>query len=290
MKYEGALAYYSGKREVGDTSFRISASQISRFFSHTNQWYREHLLKEDGFLSSTSSVLGSVVHRMAEQYARNGEVTEQDYKDIEEYIDAYTTPGYDEYNPEVDATVIRQQYPIMGNTLINGYVADNMPTEVEPFYYKEMLPQIGIGGSVDGVLIEDGITCVTDYKTINTLSIPDKISYQYRLQLLVYAYLLSKNGHNVQQIRIIYVSRNNVGRVSEKTGKPLKSYPSQVKVITETINQQDLLFIEDIIKLVTESVECWNKLPKMRYLLAQDFRLKQGNIVYPQSVDTTEDW
>jgi len=274
--YDGPLAYYSGKKEIGDKSFRISASGISRFFSHTRQWWGESFLNEEGFVSSTASVLGTITHRIAELHARNGEVTEQDYKDIEEYIDVHTIAGWDKYNIEVDAEIIRYQYPIMGQALVSRYLKSNPPEMIEPFLYHEELKGIGGGGSIDNVSKgESGGLIIVDYKTSSATSLPDKIVYAYRLQLLTYAYLLTKKGHSVKEIRIVYVSRNNVGRVSEKTGKPLKQYPTKVKVITESINEQDLEYIERVIKLIAESVDCWNKQPEMRHLLCQDLRQKK---------------
>ena len=278
--YTGPLSYYNGENEVPEGSTRISASSISRFFSNTRQYWGELKLGETGFISSTASVLGTITHRVAELYAKNQEVTDQDKQDIEDYIVAHTEVGWDLFNPEVDGDIIRQQYPIMGQALVRDYVSQNMPVMVEPFVYHEELPGIGAGGSIDnvsGVLVDGKVQqgCIVDYKTTSATKIPDTISYPYKLQLLTYAYLMGKHGHSIERIRIVYVSRNNVGRVSEKTGKPLKQYPTEVKVLTHQITREDMEYIENVIKLIADSIYAWDNNPDLRYLLAHDYRLKE---------------
>ncbi len=271
-KYIGPLSYYNGENEIPAGTFRISASGVSRFFSETSNWWRENLLGEEGFTNSTASVLGTLVHRIAEQYAKNGTVTAQDKEEMEAYIESFTNPEYDTFNPEIDASIIKYQYPIMGMALVNDYLIPNMPDQVEPFVYHEFKKGIGAGGSIDNVTGD----CVVDYKTTGALNAPTSISFAYRLQLLTYAYLLRQQGTEISRIRIVYVTRNQVGRVSDKTGKPLKNYPCTVTTLTEQIEEKDFNYIEGILKLISESVEVWNKFPNSRYILAQDYRLKNN--------------
>ena len=62
--------------------------------------------------------------------------------------------------------------------------------------------------------------------------------------------------------------------MSEKTGKPLKDYPSEVSVVTEEVTQDNLDLIGSCLQLVAESVQTWHDKPELRHLLAQDLRLK----------------
>jgi len=263
------LDYYNGQNEVPAGSTRISASSIAKFFSKTTGWWRENLMGEEGFTNSTASILGTCTHFVAEEFARTGEV---DKDEIERYIAQFDDETVEE-NWELDTSLIRLQYPIMGMALVNNYLMENPPSTIEEFMYKEILPGIGVGGSCDNRTND----CVVDYKTFGGLTAPSTISYEYKLQLLVYAWLYTQMGIKINQIRIVYITRNTVGRISEKTQKPMKDYPTTVTVINEVIEQKDLDFIESLIYLVSDSIDAWNKMPELRYLLAQDYRLKNYN-------------
>lgn len=250
--------------------FRIGASQISRFFTNTNQWYRENLLNETGFVGSTASVLGTCVHAVAECVATDV----QPSKDlIEEFIYKQASE-----NPDVIASDVIANYTYMSEALVNDYLLDNMPTNSEDFLYEEILPGIGVGGSCDAAILPDDKQSglIIDYKTTGALTAPTTISYGYKLQLLTYAWLYKQQGHYVDRIRIVYVTRNQVGRVSEKTGKPLKDYPSKTTTITEQITDEDFDMIEGIINVIAHSVQHWQNNPEHRHLLAQDWRLNNA--------------
>lgn len=262
------LDYYNGTNEVPAGSTRISASAIAKFFSKTTSWWRENLMGEEGFTNSTSSILGTCTHFVGEEFATRGEV---DKDEIEKYIAQFDDDLEENY--EIDTSVIRLQYPIMGMALVNNYIMENPPSAVEDFLYEEILPKIGVGGSCDNRTNDT----VVDYKTFGGLTAPSTISYEYKLQLLVYAWLYTKKGIKINQVRIVYVTRNTVGRISEKTFKPMKDYPTTVTTVTEQIEQKDLDFIESLIYLVADSIDAWNKHPELRYLLAQDYRLKNYN-------------
>ena len=264
------LDYNNGVGIIKEGDFRISASGISRYFSQTNAWYRENLMGESGFISSTSSVLGTCVHYVAEVFAKTGDFTVADKDEISKYILKHTDPAYTEYNEEVDADIINHQYKLMAQNIVNEYLSMNIPDQVEPFVTEEILPGIHVGGSIDN--ITGDVIC--DYKTTSLAKLPDSIKFDYRLQLLTYAWIIRKKGTQINRIRLIYVNRDKPGLMSEKTGKQLKSYPSEVKVITENITDKDIDYIDGIIRVIAASVQRWNTVPEDHYLLAQDWRLK----------------
>jgi hypothetical protein len=77
----------------------------------------------------------------------------------------------------------------------------------------------------------------------------------------------------------VYVTRNNVNRIGKPTktnpmGAKLKDYPATCTTITEMIADEDMDFIEQIFKLIAESVIKVRENPELLYLLAQDYRLK----------------
>ena len=287
------LDYYDGKNIMNPGDIRISASSIARYITHTRDFWGQLMLGEQGFTGSTASILGSAVHFMAEDFVKTGTV---DGNEIEDYIDQESAKD----PSNIDASIIREHYPTMGTKLINEYVIPNKPSFVEEFLMEELIPAadghgaIYVGGSNDGIIVPgieyaegaestdltDSYTgCViTEYKTTSATSLPDRIPYEYRLQLLTYAYLYSKRGIHSDRIRIIYVTRNNVGRVgkyNEKTKKygVVKQYPTQVKVLTEQITEQDYEYIEGMINVIARSIKLWITQPELRSIIAQDSRL-----------------
>lgn len=256
------FSYNVGTDIVKPTDFRISASQISRFFDSTSQWYREFLLGEDGFSGSTASELGKCVHAAAAMQIDTGTVN---YDAIYKYVTSIK-------NENVDKYIVHEQYQQMIPTIVD-YIQNTRFTESESFLWQEILPGIGVGGSCDAYDSHLGI--VTDFKSTSAKSPPKSFSRAYWFQLMVYAYLYKKQGKPVNYIKLVYVTRAEVNRVSEKTGKPLKDYPSVIYTLQEEVTQENLNLIESCIHLIAESVQTWQQHPELRYLLAQDYRLKQ---------------
>ena len=271
---EKYFGYDDGKGTAAEGNFRIGASQVSKFFDTTSQWYRENLLGEDGFTGNTASELGNCVHAAAAMRTERGRVS---YETIEEYIDTLDSIAF-------DTEQIRAQYPLMVDTLL-PFMESNPTTEAEKFIYYEILPGIGAGGSIDAlcgdhVIAEDGTITYTgevtirDWKTSSALSPPNKFSRNYWFQQMVYSWVLKQLGITVSKIQLVYITRSVTGRVSEKTGKPLKDYPSQLAVVTEEVTDESLALIGSCLQLIAESVQAWNTQPELHHLLSQDLRLR----------------
>lgn len=267
------FAYDNGKGIVPEGAFRISASQVSKFFDYTNQWYREHLLGEGGFEGNTASELGNCVHAAANMYI-NEQIVHYDL--IEAYINTL--------GPDIDKDHIRTQYPLMVSTLL-PFITRHRPTEAEKFVFHEILPGIVAGGSIDAlqgrvvrigdkITYPDGVT-IMDWKTTSAKTAPTKFSRNYWFQQMVYAWVLKQKGVNVHWIKLVYITQSEVGRISDKTGKPLKDYPSEISVVTEEVTETNLELIGSCLQLIAESVKTWNDKPELRYLLAQDLRLRE---------------
>ena len=263
------FSYNNGSDIVPDGAFRISPSQLSRFFDDTPNWWREFYLGEaPKFTGSTATELGSCVHAAAHMYTLTQSV---DYAQIDSYISSIS-------NPEVDKSVIQECYPVMVSTLLASFLEQQSATivEAEKFIWLELLPGIGVGGSVDRYSNKLG-GCISDFKTMGSLDsarVPSSFPRPYWFQQLTYAYIMRKLGYPVNYMELVYVSRPNVGRISEKTGKPMKDYPSEVNVLREPVTDEGLEIIESVLKLVAESVQFAKSNPDQLYLLAQDYRLK----------------
>lgn len=250
---------YNTNSDVPTDAFRISPSQISRFFDDTTHWYREMLLDEEGFTGNTATELGSCVHAALEMYVKEGTVH---YDQINSYIDSLSS--------DIDKSFIHYQYPGMVDILLNQYLITNKPSASELFLSTEITPGVYAAGTLDSII---GDTIV-DYKTTSSKSPPNKISRSYWFQQLTYAYIARKHGYNINRIRLVFVTTNEMNRYSEKTGKRLKDYPSQLSIINYEITNTDMEIIENTLKLIADSVTLWNSNPELRYVLAQDYRFK----------------
>jgi hypothetical protein len=259
MATKNYFQYNEGK-EVTKGAFRIGASQVSKFFDNTSQWYHENLLGEKGFTGNTATNLGTVVHAGIEMFVNEGEVN---WDMLQAHIDSID-------HPEVDNAFITSQYESMIGVALS-YVENNMPDEVEEFIFHEILPGIGAGGSIDARYHKGRLK---DWKTTSAKSTPTKFSRSYWFQQMTYAWVLRQQGIIINYIDLVFITTCDIGRVSEKTGKPLKDYPSTCTVITEEVTDQGLDLIGSCLAIIAESVNVWNKQPELRHLLAQDSRVK----------------
>lgn len=250
---------YNTGEDVTNGAFRISASQVSKFFDSTSQWYHENLLGEEGFTGNTATNLGTVVHAGIEMFVKEGEV---DWDVLYNHILGLS-------DPEIDKQLILDQYEPMITAALS-YVEAHMPKEVEKFVFHEILPGIGAGGSIDALR---GDT-IMDWKTTSAKTPPTRFSRNYWFQQMTYAWVLKQQGIDIRYLKLVYITQNETGRVSEKTGKPLKDYPSQVSEVVEEVTEQNLELIGSCLSVIAESVQAFKDKPELRHLLAQDARLR----------------
>lgn len=281
------LDYVAGNTVIPEGAFGISPSQLYTFFDRPSQWYREQVLNEDAeFQGSTSSYLGSITHYIAEQFAQTGSVDKSEiykylYRDLvsdkseplvdfddDEIAEFYLYEKAD--HPDIDCIHIISQFKIMGNALIQ-YLRQNMPNRTEELIHAAIAPGYYACGSADAVTGD----VLIDYKTTSALSAPAKIPYNYKLQLLEYAWIYRQLGISINRIRIVWITQNQTGRISEKTGKPMQDYPTTVTPITEMINEDDYDFIESLLNLTAETVQAARDNPHLKHLLFKDMRLKE---------------
>ena len=247
--------------------FKISPSAFPKFVDRPHIWYRDEVLDENPFSHNTSSVIGTIVHYCAECVARNQDVN-QDY--IDEYINLLEI--HDEYDPNV----VREQYTNMAERLVNDYVLECSDIlEVETQHVVEIKDGFYAGGTIDLLQGSKEECMLVDYKSYSSKTKPRAIPSHYKYQLLVYCYILAVLGYNVSRIRLVYINRHIEGEISEKTGKQMKSYPPEVTVLTETIIEEDLAFIEGLLLLAVDSVKASEAHPELRHVIWHDPRLAE---------------
>lgn len=242
------------KDNKGEPFCKISPSQAASFFTNTTMWYRETLLEEKRVIENQDSlILGTIVHYFAEQASLKVKPDNP-----EQLVTEYLA----EQKPE-NADEILSLWKDMANELIKGcIIGQPKPLATELFMYHKLLPGIYVGGTTDAIIdLGNGAVSIRDYKTAATK--PTGISYGYRLQAHIYAFLATKLGYNVEQIELQYVIR------------PTKTLPCRHFTFTEPFTKENLDTITDQLQLIAESIDFWNKNPEYRYLLAQDLRLKE---------------
>jgi hypothetical protein len=249
-----------------DCVFKISPSSFASFISRPWQWYRQQIQGLDVFEYNTSSVIGSVVHYCAETVARGEEVDEEE---ILRYINKH-----EENENFCLATAHDNWYP-MALELINNYVLVEKDTilEVEKAFAALVSNGVYAAGTVDLLQGEIEDCMLTDYKTYSSKIKPKSIPADYKYQLLVYCWILKKLGYNVTRVRLVYVNRPIDGGISEKTGKPLKSYPPELTILTEIVTDEDLEYIESMLMLCKDTLEASEKYPELLHIIWHDARL-----------------
>ena len=281
------LDYISGSTAIPTDCFGISPSSLGNFFSEPHNWYREFFQGIKTFGQSTATVLGTCVHYIAECHVKGEEV---DHLEIAKYIyEQCCHISLDDFPVELDEAHdflhsnarldfdiyhILEQYPIMSAALI-ATIDTLTPARAEELAAVEVIPGVWASGSIDlqcGT-VEGKNVGIFDYKTTSALSPPKSIEYKHKLQLLTYAYIKTKLGTPIKTINIIYVTANQVNRVGT-SGKPLADYPSVTNTLTHYVTQEDMEFIESLLKLVAETVLHVKAHPEQAYLLFKDYRLK----------------
>jgi RecB family exonuclease len=246
--------------------FKISPSAFAKFVNSPHVWYREEILGEDKFEYNTASVLGTVVHYCGERVAKGLEV---DIDEIERYIAKHKVK--EDYDPNI----VRDQYVNMAERLVNDYILERPKfLEIETSFYALVKDLFYAAGTLDVLEGEKDDSMVTDYKTYSSKTKPKTIPLHYKYQLLVYAWILTQLGYTVNRVRLVYVNRHIEGEISDKTNKQMKSYPPEVTVLTETIEEDDLDFIQGLLELSVDSCYASEKHPELTHVIWHDPRLK----------------
>ncbi len=280
------VSYKVGEYNNGDGilpkgSFRISPSGAAKFFTEKRNWYGENLLGEPKkFKGSSSSAIGNLVHNAAEIVAEcqiHNETydSEKLAQASEDYINSLDD---DEL---YDTSVIRQHWRNMAEPLIKEFVVGTNTLMTEEFMAHELLNGIYVGGSMDAVVSssptdtwedalagkEVGQLTVRDWKTSGSLV--SSMNWAYTIQAYIYAYLLRQKGVNITQVELCFTIR------------PTKTLPVRTRRFVKPFNDTEYTYIEGILKLIAESVQCFQNYEDLQYLLACDYRLKKNDIPLP---------
>jgi hypothetical protein len=243
--------------EIPNSNFRISPSSIGKFFDYPSIWYKEHVLGEKPeFNGNTASVLGTVIHALAEEYGKNKSTPSNAKELCNEYIDSFKN------NEDVDCSLVKSLYEGMASTLINDYLRYNIPSKVEEQVYTEVKNNIYVGGSCDAL---HGNTTITDYKNVGKKPSTDTIPFNYKIQLLSYALCYKNMGYPIDRIQIVY------------TVRPTKTLPPRVFQVAQMINNEDWDLINNTLELIADTVELVKRDPSLAYIVFKSMKLKEKN-------------
>jgi len=237
--------------QIPECKFRISPSSIGKFFSLPKVWYDENILGKKEFIASTSTVLGTVVHAIAETYALGDKVNRDE---CDAYIDSQA-----ELVEDIDTELIKTLYPQMAEALVNEYLKDNPPTEIEQAVWTEVKEGIYVGGTTDN---RTGDT-VIDYKNVSTKPSTEKVPFDYFIQMMAYAKAYRDSGIHISRLRLVYVVR------------PTKTLPVRVFVVNHQITPDDWVMIENTLNLIADTLIRLDEQPELAYLLFKSYALKE---------------
>ena len=235
--------------------FKISPSGIEKFFSMPAVWYEEHILKEKGFKGSSATVLGTVIHALAEAYEK-GEPTSR------EECDAYIEKMALEID-DLDVDIIKELYPEMAGVLINEYIQNTAKaTAVE----EEVCAHIENGIYIAGTLDRREGDMIVDYKNVSKKPNTEKIPFGFFIQMMAYAYADRAKGIFTDRIRLVY------------TVRPTKTLGVRLFTVTQQINEDDWKMIEDTLELISDTVQLHWAMPELDYITFKSMRFKEGYI------------
>lgn len=232
---------------VPQNSIKISPSQIANFFNYPSVWYEENILnKESEFIGNNASLIGTSCHYIYEQYGKNP----KEFTENKEYYFNLVDENLKEYlnnnlslAMQVNINEILNTYPLIAKTVVNSYIANNIPDYTELSVCTKVLDydDIYIAGTVDNVTKN----MVVDYKNVSTKpSNLETIPFHYKIQLLAYRYALKKQYNiNTDTIKIVYGVA------------PTKTLPARCFEVTETVYKEDEDMFLDSIKLIAESIK-----------------------------------
>lgn len=249
---------YTSPEVPDDCIHKISPSQIDKFFSVPKNYYLENIMYGDReFQGNTATVLGTICHYIYECVTK-GISTNRDTINDSLKIFNKMKP---ELNLDIDDIMI--SYPHITHAVVNQYLLPANQTgcllKTEEPVVIEISDGVYLAGTCDRI---EG-DCIVDFKTVSKKPDENEIPWNYKLQLLAYAYAFRKKGYEINRIKLVYGV------------KPTKTLPSRCYPVPYTITYADEKMIEDTLNLIAESVVICRNRPELAYLIFKSYDLKK---------------
>lgn len=259
------IGYSDKRKEIPDDKYLFSVTQTQEYYLNPSEFFRKVILKEDIPFYNDATVLGTLVHYAISEQWENREV---DMTEVNNYLISIPT----EFG--VNTLWCKNKFVEMQPQVLRYAKALEIeaPTEWEKNYIHQLSENVYIGGTLD---VRYGNT-ILDFKTSSklTLSADEELPQKYIDQLYTYAWILHQKGIAIDKIGVVYFTIPEVGRISPKTGKPMKDYPLQFIRKELFLNNEHMQVINDRLNLIAENIEYALKHKDALYLFAKDYRLK----------------
>jgi ATP-dependent helicase/DNAse subunit B len=258
------IGYDDKRKQIGNDDYLFSVTQMNEFINNPNHFFRKVILKEDIPFANNATALGTIIHYAISQAHNDSEI--HDFE-INEYLDSLS-----EF--DIDYRWILNKFSQMKNIVVpfaKNFSIDK-PNEFEKAHLLKLDEHIYLGGTLDCRYDNT----IIDYKTTNKLTITkdDELPEKYINQLYTYAYMLHQEGIAVDKAAIMYMTIPEVGRISEKTGKPMKDYPCRCFVVEKYLQQEKMDEIIKKIELIKETIKLILNDRKLLPYFARDLELK----------------
>jgi hypothetical protein len=248
-------------------AFGISPSCVSQFFEYPVLWYKEQLAGlERSFNGNTSTVLGTICHYIYKCVTDGKEVNR---KIINKQLNKYNIIRQQQEWEELDIDHITNTYPLVSAIVVNEYlITSNNKTNTILTEFPVMAEinntNIFVRGTLDRFELDTGT--IVDFKTVGKLPTispnQTKLPFNYRIQLLSYAYALRKLGYEVNNIKIVY------GVV------PTKTISARCIEFNQQVDTEDDKLINDVLNLIAETVIISKNKPELNYIIFKSYDLK----------------
>jgi len=145
-------------------------------------------------------------------------------------------------------------------TAVHSILEKHQPGEFTEMYLKHQIDDLFVSGKID--LYDEKAFEVIDYKTTNTNKIIYDDFADWRMQGLIYAWLLIKNGHIVERLKFIALLKDWSKFKAMYANGQDNYYPeAPVYVYEFKVHSEDLTFIDNYIR---------DKLTQIKRLQAMD--------------------
>lgn len=247
------LDNYNGK-------YVVSASSIDTFFKDTREFFNI-IEGNPTFKGNDSTVLGTFVHYIASQTIMNKPINKEEmFNYMVENSEYITDENLLDKAFEISEILI----PYIKSSIYNYKYCEDR------FSYK-ISDNFMLCGTADLVVGDELI----DFKTTKDQKKIYTFPEHYISQLSTYLYLLKNNNIEINRFSLIWITIPNTNRISEKTGKRLKEYPTQINKISMEVNNQILENIEKKINLIRDSIELSISNPEYKHIIFKDYDLKE---------------
>lgn len=173
-------------------------------------------------------------------------------------------------------------------TAVHDYLERFDKTEYAEMYLKHPVGEFAVSGKID--LYEKETFTVVDYKTARVSKIMYNDFKDWRLQGLIYAWLLNKNGYHVEHFKFIALLKDwSKFSYHTKTGQDYYYPEHPVYVYEQKVHSDDLEYIDRYINAKLSTIKKYQGLSNQELLkepLEPEFAPIKKYAVYANKDDT----